>query len=353
MSERAIDRSKYEHAAELLLAVQSEGAPAEAFAEMLAWCDADPANKLAMERMEEAWAVAGDVEAVNLRSNGPGSTKESRNWRRLGQAIFGESRRMAIGAAAFTVLMVAVGLAVLGSHAVVGNRFSGAGERLATTRGAQETAKLPDGSAVDIGAKSAISVVYSPQNRTVFAEDGEAFYHVAKDRNRPFVVRAGPLTVTAVGTAFNVRRVGESVSVIVTEGTVDVRVDQGTETDATSVPQMISAIRAEAGQRVVFDRGRLSQSPGTVAPDVATGWREGRLQFIDEPLRLVVATVNRYSERELLISDPSIEELRFTGTVFENGIDTWLQGVATVFPVRIVEVNRRRVMLAPAHSPRS
>jgi transmembrane sensor len=168
------------------------------------------------------------------------------------------------------------------------------------------------------------------------AEDGEAFYSVSKDPSRPFVVRAGPVTVIAVGTAFTVRRAGESVSVIVTEGAVDVSAEN-------------VAVRAAAGQRVRYDHGELSRPVEVASADVATSWRDGRLQFVDEPLRLVIASVNRYSERDVLISDPSIEELRFTGTVFPNGVDTWLQGVASVFPVRIVPIDKRRVMIEPAN----
>jgi transmembrane sensor len=187
---------------------------------------------------------------------------------------------------------------------------------------------------VELGGKSSMSVVYSPQKRVIVAEDGEAFYSVSKDATRPFIVRAGPVTVTAVGTAFSVRRSGESVSVVVTEGAVDVAADK-------------FAVRAEAGQRVRYDRGQLSQSLDEVPLEVATSWREGRLQFVDEPLRLVIASVNRYSEREVLIGDPAIEELRFTGTVFERGVENWLNGVASVFPVRIVSIDKRRVMIAP------
>ena len=340
MEAQVIDRQRYEQAAEWLLKVQADGAPPEAFAEMLAWCDADPANKLAMEKIEEAWAVSGELAAASLET---ASARRSlgRRWR----ARLGEWKRERFGrhgglllAGSFAALAVAIGIATVG-RGVLFERDSVAGERIATARATHEKANLPDGSTVELGGKSSLSVIYSPQNRVVVAEDGEAFYKVSKDPGRPFVVRAGPVTITAVGTAFAVRRAGESVSVVVTEGAVDIRVDR---------PFDVVAVRAEAGQRVRFDRGELSQPVESVTPDAGTAWREGRLQFVDEPLRLVIASVNRYYERELLISDPAVEELRFTGTVFEKGIDSWLQGVAAVFPVRIIEVDKRRVMIAPA-----
>lgn len=310
-------RERYEQAADWLLKVQAEGAPPEVFVEMLAWCDADPRNKAAMDRIEEAWAVTGDVPIESLP--------------RRRESIFTPWRL----AASFIGIALLIALVAPGLDSGPEREGVTPGERVVTARGAHEKATLPDGSRVELGGKSSMSVVYSPQRRVIVAEDGEAFFTVSKDPDRPFIVRAGPVTVTAVGTAFSVTRAGESVSVVVTEGVVEVATEK-------------SSVRAEAGRRVRYDRGQLSQSLDEVPLEVATSWREGRLQFVDEPLRLVIASVNRYSEREILLGDASIEELRFTGTVFERGVESWLQGVASVFPVRIVPIDRRRVMIAPA-----
>ncbi|HYC37294.1 MAG TPA: FecR domain-containing protein [Usitatibacter sp.] len=311
-------RERYEQAARWLLEVQAEGAPPEAFAGMLAWCDADPLNRLAMERIEEAWAVTGEVPKEEL---GPRLRRDDRRW--LG------------GIAAALVISIAVGLAMPRGEISAPTRIEAStGERVATALGEHEKATLPDGSLVELGGRSSMSIVYSPQQRVIVAEDGEAFFSVSSNPSRPFIVRAGPVTVTAVGTAFSVRRAGESVSVVVTEGVVEVAAEKG-------------AIRAEAGERVRFDRGELLPARDPVPIEIATSWREGRLQFVDEPLRLVIASVNRYSEREVLLADSAIEELRFTGTVFEKGVEDWLRGVASVFPVRIVPIDKRRVMIAP------
>ena len=332
MDGRVQDRMRYEQAAQWLLKVQAEGAPPELFAEMLAWCDADPANKLAMEKIEEAWAISGEARVE------PALTQASRvTYERVSRWMrqrFGSHGGLLVAGSMAALVLAAIVAAVALSDML--ERGAATSDRIATSRGAHDSAKLADGSTVELGGKSSVSVVFSPLSRVVVAEDGEAFYRVVKDPARPFVVRAGPVTVTAVGTAFSVRRTGDSVSVVVTEGEVDVRADAAA-----------SAVRVSAGQLVRYDRGAMTRSD-SVAAEVATSWRDGRLQFVDEPLRLVIASVNRYSPRELLISDPSIEELRFTGTVFEKGVDSWLHGVEAVFPVRVVEIDHRRVMLTPA-----
>jgi transmembrane sensor len=79
---------------------------------------------------------------------------------------------------------------------------------------------------------------------------GEAWFQVAKAPDRPFTVTAGRVRVQAVGTAFNVRRAGVGVDVVVTEGTVKVW-SEGAE------PQLV-----KAGQRARLDDG--------------VGWRSAR-----------------------------------------------------------------------------
>ena len=65
---------------------------------------------------------------------------------------------------------------------------------------------LPDGSFASLNTASRVSVRFTPERRAVRLEEGEAWYQVAHDRARPFVVEAGPVRVQAVGTAFSVRR---------------------------------------------------------------------------------------------------------------------------------------------------
>src|SRR5690606_34670916 len=74
-------------------------------------------------------------------------------------------------------------------------------------------------------------------------------------------------------------------------------------------------------------------------------WRVGRLDFQDETLAIVVANVNRYAEHELVIVDPAVAQMRFTGTVFRDRIGDWLTGTAHLFELRTEEAADGRVLL--------
>jgi hypothetical protein len=100
--------------------------------------------------------------------------------------------------------------------------FSQPGERYSTPVGGMASLPLQDGSHVTLNTASRVRVELTAGERRIDLDQGEAFFEVAKDKNRPFVVRAGDKRVIAVGTKFSVLREDSDVRVVVTEGTVRV-----------------------------------------------------------------------------------------------------------------------------------
>jgi transmembrane sensor len=75
-----------------------------------------------------------------------------------------------------------------------------------------------------------------------------------------------------------------------------------------------------------------------VAPGGIAAWREGLLQYRNEPLQSVIADVARYSARDIVIADAAAADLRVTGTVFTNDVESWIQGLEAALPVRAVRM---------------
>lgn len=181
---------------------------------------------------------------------------------------------------------------------------------------------LADGSQVDLGARTRIAARYTDEQRTVIVEKGEAFFDVAKEAARPFVVQAGNLRVTALGTAFSVRHTTERTVVTVSEGLVSVS------------PQDSShELRAAAGERVIFSAADNHLSVASIDPGAATAWRDGVLKFVDEPLGAVINDVNRYSVHPITLDDARLRERLYTGTVYRERIDDWLRALERVYPL--------------------
>jgi transmembrane sensor len=172
------------------------------------------------------------------------------------------------------------------------------GQHVQTARGEIRRLPLADGSVATIDTGSDLRVVLASDSRRVSLRQGQAWFQVAKDRKRPFIVDAGIAQVRAVGTAFSVSRAGETVNVAVTEGTVAVWAS-----DAGGAMNIL-----QAGEYAVFHPGQTSpvtgQAPAAIARSLA--WREGEISLQNEPLANAVAQFNRYNRQQLVILDPDL-----------------------------------------------
>lgn len=211
---------------------------------------------------------------------------------------------------------------------------------------------LSDGSVISVGARTLISVAYTDEYRRILLERGEAYFEVAKDKRRPFEVRAGSRVIKAVGTAFNVTRHSERVVVAVTEGVVVV--EEGTAQtgaaaagETTAGPTVdVRPARLEAGQQFAYTN-YSDEVIEAADPAAVTAWREGRLKYRNEPLRHVLEDVNRYSSRNITLGNDTIGEMTFTGTVFQDKIDDWLASMEQAFPLDARQTRDGGIVLLP------
>jgi transmembrane sensor len=194
-----------------------------------------------------------------------------------------------------------------------------------TGRGENRSIDLSDGSRVDLGAASTISVDFAPEVRRVTLLTGEALFHVSKDPSRPFVVDSGGGETQAIGTVFDVHRQLEDVTVSVIEGIVRVQ---------SELPASAST-RLMAGHEVSYSMsGKIGAVKAASLPTTAS-WRDGELAFVDRKLSDVVADLNRYSSKPIVLADDDLKALRITGMVQVNQMQGWLRALEKNMPVRV------------------
>lgn len=218
--------------------------------------------------------------------------------------------------------------------------------------------ELPDGSVLSLGARSLAMTHFTADRREIVLSRGEAYFEVAKDRRRPFTVDAGATQVTAIGTAFNVRKSGERVHVAVSEGVVNVGPTPSALTrdgvrapanaggdDGAAERPTLPVQQLRAGQQIAIEPQTATVQVRDTNPRSVSAWQIGRLEYLAEPLRYVVADVNRYSTSEITIEDERIGDLLITGTVLEEDIEGWLKSLEAFLPVRVVHSENGRVRL--------
>ncbi|MFC4313953.1 FecR family protein [Steroidobacter flavus] len=201
---------------------------------------------------------------------------------------------------------------------------------------------ISDGSNVTLNTDSRIRVVLTDTERHVDIERGEAFFEVAKDAARPFVVSAGNKRVIAVGTKFSVRRDGEDVYVVVTEGRVRVEDDRA----ASAPPTQLAAGNVATASTA----GVLVQEKPLPEAEEYLSWRSGYLVFRDRALVEAVNEFNRYNTRQLVIDDPSLATLRIGGNFRATNVDGFARLLEQGYPVRIERRDDGAVLLIKAES---
>ena len=195
---------------------------------------------------------------------------------------------------------------------------------------------LPDGSKVDLKPGAEVRVAYSETVRQVALLRGEAHFQVMKDVRRPFVVQAGGVEVRAVGTAFSVQLETRQVDVLVTEGRVAVErapVVNGNLPGPMAAPNPPPALAmVEAGRRVVVERDATAETvPPVVAHltaaeiDERLAWRAPRLDFTRTPLSEALPLINRHSRVQVSMGDPAIGQVRLSGILRADNIETLLR----------------------------
>lgn len=208
------------------------------------------------------------------------------------------------------------------------------------------TASVPmsDGSKVTLNTDSKIRLAVTETERRVELERGEAFFEVAKDPDRPFVVAAGDKRVIAVGTQFSVRRDGDDVRVFITEGTVRIEEDE-TEPTARQGSHDDKLLTLSAGSIArASDAGVLVQETTLLEIESYLSWRTGHLIFRDTALADAIAEFNRYNTRKIVIEDPAVAAIRVSGKFRSTQFEAFVRLMEEGFPVRARRVGDEIVL---------
>ncbi len=347
------DDAQRREAADWFVIIRAEDAPEAATLQAwLRWMEACDSNRLAFEAIAQAWhatpaaarlSTPGDRELAADDYDGECAVNAWRAQRPrdagAAPAAAGArtSRRVALTmAAALATCGLLAALLFTWSQPHRGTETPG---ELLTRTGEQLDITLADGSRVWLGARSALLVSFDSRARTVRLRSGEAYFSVRKDR-RPFSVHSPAGTITAIGTAFDVRAVGKRVTVAVTEGVVSVSSLAGVR------GAKAATVRVASGQQVTIQTHRPVEGReviATASPGERALWRDGVLVYRDEPLRDVVADVARYSSRPIDIVDAA-GTLRFSGVVYRDAIEEWAAALPESFPVAL-ESNGERLTI--------
>lgn len=340
-----------------------------------AWLSQDAENRRQFERVTEVW---DDARGIPL-----GGVSRPAYWNRVTG-----TRRWAIAA---VTLLVFGGVGVSGYWAWFANMYR-------TRVGEQRVIRLDDGSRVSLNSDTRLEIKFSRDQRWVSLSRGEAYFEVAHNPNRPFVVSAGRHDVTAVGTTFLVRYDADITAVTLVEGKVIVSNAAAPRSVQEQDRSPLRPIQEKSSQQVT-DRQQqpLPDSSGGLAPGIqhpahrsghddggsaqvltltpgerlvlapnagpkldsphieaVTAWRRGEVVLDKTPLADAAAEMNRYEDDKLVIGSPEVGKLRISGIYRVGDSAGFAQTIGKLYRLQVKEGDGEIRLSAglPATDPR-
>ena len=288
-----------------------------------AWLAADPAHQQAYRQAQAHWdwMEPFKTQAFRARDQALLYRPPSRQpvWRSL--AWF----------ATAAVLLLGLGLALFSPQGWYGLRYT-----YATGKGQLLTVALEDGSCIELNTDSEVQVHFNHHRRQLELVRGEAFFTAAHNPARPFRVHAGHISIEDIGTAFDVYKQANQVSVAVQEGEVVIE----TQVDRRQL---------SAGQQLAYSDNGGFIDAGQTDIASATAWRQGLLVFRGRRLDEVMAEIGRYHDVQIHLPDPKLAELRVNGSFRTDQLDNMLNAVATLLPVTVKRITPREIVLEARH----
>ncbi|WP_037537654.1 FecR family protein [Sphingomonas sp. PR090111-T3T-6A] len=184
-------------------------------------------------------------------------------------------------------------------------------KRLVTAMGEIRRVPLGDGSVVTLDTHSVVEAAFSEQRRAIHLVSGVAYFEVAHDPSRPFVVEARDVSVRAVGTAFSVRNIeGSPVSVVVSEGKVAVGRLAAPGADEV---QLTANMQAEMPDIAPIAPANIARPLSPDDLSRALSWRDGMLAFEGDTLAEAAHRFGRYGGPKIEIDGAALARQPISG----------------------------------------
>lgn len=204
-----------------------------------------------------------------------------------------------------------------------------------TATGEMSSLTLDDGTELTLNTDTAISVLYSEQQRCVVLHRGEVLINTAKDpAGRNFIVKTASGFVQALGTHFSVRQFEQHTQVAVYEGVVLMQPEKSTASQ-----------QLNAGEQGIFS---LYGTEAVLTPLAETpAWTKGILIAEGMTLQNFAAEISRY-RRGVVRVDPAIANLQISGVFSLRDTGRALDSLELALPVKVQYRTRLWVTVLPA-----
>ena len=191
---------------------------------------------------------------------------------------------------------------------------------------------LTDGSVITLNHHSSLTYIpkFEKNGRSVTLH-GEAFFQVAPDKNRPFQVHTAGITITVMGTSFNVQVSGDTTEIIVETGLI--KVNNGRQDILLHPSEKLILVRQDS----ILQKGALT--------DKLYQYYRTR-EFVCEDIRLdqLVETLNKAYDVHIEIGNPALRSMKINAVYREESLDRILSLVTETLGISVHKENDRIIL---------
>ena len=194
---------------------------------------------------------------------------------------------------------------------------------------------LPDGSTVFVKSNGKVSYHSGEEGERIVELKGEAFFNVVRDPSKPFIVETGNAIITVLGTSFSVHNDAQfnQVNVFVESGSVLLSEKEKSDHAIQLEPGYIGKLSSSE------IRKEVNQNENYLA------WKSRKLVFRETELKEVIDDLNRTYSTHVIHGDTKISNCKFTGTFYNQPVDSVIHVLGTVFNLQI-EKTRSEIILS-------
>jgi transmembrane sensor len=286
------------------------------------WQNESDENRKMVADFHQIWQTTIDKEH-------PTDFQSEQEWQKLAASLFAKEkspvRKLNLFQEPWLKIAATVLLICLCAFIVYLNFFKADSHLIQTAESIRHTV-LPDGSDVWLNAESQLTYNSDFAKNRLVKLEGEAFFDVKKDAERPFTIHTNDAQVMVLGTSFNVRAYGREIltEVFVLTGKVSVK------------PK-------DDGKNIILTPGStgvLSRSDHTLAVNTEEdpnrlAWKNKELVFKKAPLRTVVKTLSSYFKKDFRIQNKELSQCRFTGSFKDPSLDEVLESLSIALDLKM------------------
>jgi transmembrane sensor len=334
-------RSIAEQAADWLLTLQSDELTPQQRAELVEWLCESPQHVAALFRICELqrdlsrfgqWRQIAPLsrtalpKIMRLVPKRPAPSLAGHHW--------GRAAALAAGAV-FLCIAAWLSIARLGH------------QEFSTQAGERREITLADGSVMDLSPATDVAVRYRTHERLVTLEQGEAVFHVAKNRSRPFIVEAAQTRVRAVGTIFKVQRTVRHVCVSVVEGVVAVSEEPRTWQPRLGASRPLPLLSLAANEQVSINLSGIISPVHWTNVNAVSAAGANRLTFDNQTVGDVARLFNSRNRMQIEISDPSLAARRISGIFPTDDPQSFVAFLQVAADVQVSQRDSTHILLGP------